>query len=71
MNSVIVFALKFYFILLLKTCLVFIFQYYVLNFNNLPFVLTVGVIRIISEPDRSYSKLYKTAPIAIIFPTAL
>ena len=68
LTSVREFTLNFYLILLVETIgLVLIFFSVVyLTFNNLPFVLTVGVIRKISDPNMLYSKLFKTAPLAII-----
>ena len=53
-----------------KTCLVFILVSVVSSaFNKLPFVFTVGIIRNISGPNRSYSKISKTVPIYIILTT--
>ena len=55
-----------------KTGLVFIFVGVVsLTLNNLPFVLKVGVRRKISEPNKSYSNLSKTALLTFILPTVL
>ena len=41
------------------------------TFNSLPIVLKFFVTHNISETNRSYSKIYKTVPLAIITPTAL
>ena len=62
------FAFNFGLILLLETTgLVFIFvSVMYLTFNKILFVLKFGVTRKISEPNALYSKLFKTAPFAII-----
>ena len=72
-TSIIGFVLNFDLILLFgKSVLVLIFVSVVsLTFKTLPFVLTVGVINKISEPNIFYSKLLKIVPLAIIFPSVL
>ena len=67
------FASKFDLILLFETLGFFSIFVSVVSstFNKLPFVLGVGVTRKISKRNRSYYKLSKTPPIAIISPMVL
>ena len=64
---------NFYFVLFFKTTgLVLIFVGVVSStFIKMLFMLKVGVTRKISEPNISYSNIYKTVPLAIISPTVL
>ena len=73
LTSVAGFALNMGLILLFETTvLVVIFVNIVASsFNKRPFVLAISVTRITSEPNISYSNLYKTVPLAIIPPTVL
>ena len=63
------FAFNLYFILVLETTgLVLTFFGIVSStFNKLPFVLTLGATRKISEPNISHPNLSKTVPLSIIF----
>ena len=67
------FAFNFDLIIIFETNgLVFIFVSVVSStLKKLPFVLTVGATRQISDPDRSYYKLSKTVPLPIILSTVL
>ena len=60
-------------IILLKTTgLVFIiFSVMYSTVNKLPFALTFGATRKISETNIAYCNIYKTVPLAIISPTVL
>ena len=67
------FALNFYLIPLFETTgLVLTFVNVApLTFKNLPSVLTVGVTRKISDPNKLYSKISQTPPLSIILSPVL